>query len=183
MKTLKVAFIGKMRSGKSTATDIAMIHMMAKDKTSKTLSFGNKLKEVAHDLFQHVRSVEGKDRKLYQDFGQLAREIDENVFVSHVEADIDRLENKVDAIFIDDTRQPNEYKMIRDKGFVVVKIETSEEERIKRMKAKGDNFSKEDLTHDTESHIDGFGYDYKVINNGNFEEFADEIVKLMKSLQ
>ncbi|WP_214771194.1 AAA family ATPase [Exiguobacterium sp. s133] len=150
---LRIVFIGKMRSGKSTLADL-----FAGYQDLHKMSFGHRLKEYAHEIFQPEGDV--KARELYQGFGQKMREIDPDVWVKQVEKDIK--ENGYKRIVIDDLRQPNEYKWARENGFILVKVVTSDEVRKKRMESKGELVTDEILNHETEQHIDGYQCDYTV---------------------
>lgn len=153
MDELKIVFIGKMRSGKST-----LASLFAKYQDLHRMSFGHRLKQYAHEVFQPEGDV--KARELYQGFGQKMREIDSDVWVKQVEKDI--RENGYKRIVIDDLRQPNEYKWARDNGFILVKVVTSDEVRKERMESLGETVTDEILNHETEQHIDGYRCDYTV---------------------
>lgn len=150
---LKVAFIGKMRSGKST-----LASLFAKYLDLHKMSFGHRLKEYAHEVFQPEGDV--KARELYQGFGQKMREIDPDVWVKQVERDI--REGGYSKVVIDDLRQPNEYKWAKENGFVLIKVVTRDEVRKERMESKGEVVTDEILNHETEQHIDGYQCDYTV---------------------
>lgn len=150
---LKLVFIGKMRSGKSTIASLfAKYHGLHK------MSFGHRLKEYAHEIFEPEGDV--KSRELYQGFGQKMREIDSDVWVKQVEKDI--RENEFKGIVIDDLRQPNEYKWARENGFTLIKVVTSDEVRKGRMELLGETVTEDILNHETEQHIDGYQCDYTV---------------------
>lgn len=146
---MRVALIGKMRSGKSTIADLLVENL---DYTK--LSFGTRLKQFAHEVFDVEEGV--KPRKLYQDFGQYCRKIDNDVWVKWVERDMGDNQNVV----IDDLRQPNEYEWARKNGFILFKVDCPDEVRLIRMKDKGEDVSSELLNHETERYIDGYTYDY-----------------------
>ena len=146
---MRVALIGKMRSGKSTIADLLVENL---DYTK--LSFGTRLKQFAHEVFDVEEGV--KPRKLYQDFGQYCRKIDNDVWVKWVERDMGDKQNVV----IDDLRQPNEYEWAKKNGFILFKVDCSDEVRLIRMKDKGEDVSSELLNHETERYIDGYTYDY-----------------------
>lgn len=146
---MRVALIGKMRSGKSTIADLLVENL---DYTK--LSFGTRLKQFAHEVFDVEEGV--KPRKLYQDFGQYCRKIDNDVWVKWVERDMGDKQNVV----IDDLRQPNEYEWAKKNGFILFHVRCSDGVRLMRMKDKGEDVSPGLLNHETERYIDGYTYDY-----------------------
>ncbi len=78
---VKVAFSGKVCSGKSTAA--RMVAELVKNKLSQDvviLSFAAKIKELAAELF----GMKTKNRKLLQDIGTKMREINKDVWLDHL---------------------------------------------------------------------------------------------------
>lgn len=146
---MRVALIGKMRSGKSTIADLLVENL-----GYQKLSFGTRLKQFAHQVHDVNEGV--KPRKLYQDFGQYNRLIDPDVWVKWVERDMG--DNRL--VVIDDLRQPNEYEWAKKNGFILFHVKCSDEVRLMRMKNKGEDVDPKLLNHETERHIDGYTYDY-----------------------
>lgn len=173
LKHIKIALTGKMRSGKDTVYGILRDEFETPSLGDKAqvdqYTFGGRLKHFAHELFPDELS-KGKPRKLYQEFGQLMRQIDPNVWVNQVHKKISQVEvvDEHDSIvvsIITDLRQPNEYKYCRDNGFHIIRIKASDETRMARMKANGDNVSLGDLKHETESYVDAYDVDYEINND------------------
>jgi dephospho-CoA kinase len=167
------ALMAKARAGKDTAADY-----MVQKYNFKKFAFGTRLKEYAHRFYG---KPEGKDRGLYQWFGQACRKVDENIWVKTAVADINRYlketENPMNIV-ITDLRQPNERLFSYDNDFLTVKVECPDSIRIERMKAAGDLFSPDMLKHETERFIDVLTYDYLVTNEGTKEELHAQIDKL-----
>lgn len=172
---MRIAIAGKLRSGKSAAA-----RYLAEEYGFERVSFGAELKRFAGEIFG---ASEAKPRRLYQHFGQAMREIDENVWIRHVEKRIESL-GRAKGIVIDDLRQPNEYRWARANGFFIVSIAASEDTRLARAKAAGDDFSIEDLRHDTEIHVDSFTVDFEIWNDGDdlaeLERRVGEIIDEIK---
>lgn len=192
---IRIAFTGKMRSGKTTAADYLWMKY-----DFKTLSFGQPIKRIAEEYFAHLyepiyssengKSIAGykKPRKLLQQIGQLFRQIDEDVWIKRAEQTMKYYEQYRDTrgIVIDDLRQPNEYEWARANGFVIIRINAPDSLRIERAKAAGDDFDEADLTHETERYIDGFAVDYEIDNARSLEDLErqiDEIIAKIKSRQ
>lgn len=121
---MKIAIIGKMCSGKTTTANL--IRQM--DSRYEIFSFGQKVKDVASDLF----GMKEKDRSLLISIGTKMREIDSDVWVNYV---LNQAKYKKFCI-IDDLRYQNEYEACLKNGFMFIKLEVSPElqkERIIRL--------------------------------------------------
>lgn len=184
----RIAFTGKLRSGKSFAAKY-----LASDYGFEKVSFSDGLSKVADDYFSHLylpkyqecpfsdsgKAFAGyrKPRSILQAVGQKLREVDEDVWIKHTEKIMHALEDsrKTKGIVIDDLRQPNEYEWARANGFTIIRVIADEDERLFRANMNGDNFEKADLQHETEQHSDGFEVDYEIVNDGNIAEFMRKL--------
>lgn len=175
---IKLAFVGKMRSGKDTAaTRLATQHGFT------MLAFGTALKASAHDIFPDVpRSP--KPRALYQ-FMNVMREYDADVWIKHVERSVGyALDRKsTTGIVITDARQANEIAWCRANGFTIVRVTAPDDVRIARAQAVGDVFDWEALTHPTETEVDGFDADYTVVNDGDYASLVAKVDALMAEIR
>lgn len=168
----RIALTGKMRSGKDTVAE-----HLANTYGFDRLAFGDALKRHAHAVFPWI-GEESKPRALYQQFGQFMRQIEPDVWVRHIER---RLPYVRDVV-ITDLRQPNEYEWARKNGFVIIRVSTTDELRVKRMIEVGDEFNVHDLTHETELHIDSFAVDYELVNDGKIDELLAKVDELMEAV-
>jgi len=118
---MKVAIIGKMCSGKSTIAEIIMDH----DSRYQRYSFGQKVKDLASELFNMV----GKDRELLINFANKMRDIDSEVWVNQV------LKQTLTKDFgvIDDIRYQNELDALVEENWIIVKLNVSRELQVKRI--------------------------------------------------
>src|SRR5699024_7863422 len=164
---IKIAFTGKLRSGKTQAAN----HLFVKYDFER-LSFGTALKNYADQLlegsstypteeyeygppcpFTGERDTKTrKPRKRYVDFGQTMRLLDPDIWVRHLAFMYEYYVSSriTSGIVIDDLRQPNEYEWLRENGFVIVRVNANEDTRIERARQAGDDFTLEDLRHSTE---------------------------------
>lgn len=174
---LRIALVGGMRSGKST------IALLMAGVEGAVLSFGDALKYYVRQVFPYMQDG-NKPRSLYQTFGQSMREIDEDVWVRHVANQIRLYERYgTPTIIIDDLRQPNEYEWAKRNGFVIVRVDVDEETRYQRAIAKGDDFGREDMQHETESHYEGFDVDYIIDNNGKWSDTVDQVEAVLERIK
>jgi len=175
---LKIALTGKMRSGKDSIAN----HLWFHHGFEYPVSFGQSLKYYADKIYVHTpKESGGKQRRLYQTFGEAARKYDSLVWVRHAEFSVNELLKKRDikGIVISDLRQPNEFEWCRANDFVIVRVSASLEERVRRAEIAGDAFELAQLEHETESYVDSFEVDYELINDGSLADLwanVDEIV-------
>lgn len=180
----KICLTGAMRAGKDLTADILRAHY-----GFSRFAFGDALKRTAHEVFPWI-GRESKPRKLYQTYGQLMREIDTDVWVRHTEKAIDDyieisagLHGETDiGVVITDLRQPNEYEWAKAQGFTIIRVKAQSALRIARAQQAGDDFSLEDLTHDTESYVDGFEVDATIVNDGCVDELKTKIDVIMEQI-
>lgn len=186
-KPIRIALTGKLRTGKSTIAD----HLWLNYDFEK-ISFATTLRQVAELLFGHMHEYNNesptgysKPRALLQTLGQKMREIDEDVWIRQAEQAVLWAEDsrRTAGVVIDDLRQPNEYDWARANGFIIIRVEASEELRLRRAKQAGDSFSEEDLAHDTEQHVEGFSVDYTIINDGDLDDLKRQVDEIMSEIK
>jgi dephospho-CoA kinase len=170
-----VSVFGKMRSGKDTVAK-----MLNSYRPYIKLAYGDELKRTYHEIFGY--NGEAKDRDGYQWFGQAMRARKPDVWVRLLEQKIKKIENYnlLEGVAVTDMRQPNEYDHLKHRGFLMIKVETPDEIRIERMRAAGENVTESQLNHETESHIDGFGYDHLIINDGSVTDLRRKVNEVFR---
>lgn len=180
----KIAITGKARSGKTELSHYAWMLYGFKE-----FDFSAVLKDEFHRLFPHIPR-DPKPRAYYQKFGQWLREIDPDIWVKMTMAKVheycfeDSL-NKVNhkpKVLVNGVRQPNEYQRLREEGFVIIRVNASDDLRIDRAIAEGDVFTEADLEHDTESHIDTFEVDYEINNVGTIGDMYDQFDAITRDI-
>ena len=120
---MKIAITGKMCSGKSTIAN--MICML--DSHYKIYSFAQKIKEIAHDLF----NMKYKDRQLLIQISNSMKDINSNVWINYL---LDKIkhENHLDHCIIDDLRFQNELDAL-DKQWIIISLGVTKEDQQKRL--------------------------------------------------
>ena len=169
---LKIALVGKMRSGKDTVADI-----LQKEYKFNRIAFGDKLKELAHMIFPHV-PLDPKPRELYL-FMNTMREFHEDVWVYHLANTYNSIKNNSHGIVITDVRQQNELDWCKKNGFTILKVVCDDVIRLERIKASGDVHKEEYLTHNTESSVDQLEFDDWIDNSGNLEDLHEQVVTVL----
>ena len=119
---MKIAVVGKMCSGKTTLANM----IMEKYPNYKRYSFGQKVKDVAVDLFH----MKGKDRSLLVKIGGYMRDINPDVWVNYLMKQIVNVDNCI----IDDIRYQNEVDACIKNGFTFIKLSIPRDVQIERIK-------------------------------------------------
>lgn len=117
---MKIAICGGICSGKSTLAKI-----LADKYNLQVYSFATSVKQYATEIF----GMNYKNRSLIQDFAEKMKEIDKDVWINMLDKRIDSLDN----IVIDDLRFDNELEYLRNRGFIIVRINIEKIEQIKRL--------------------------------------------------
>ena len=112
---MKIAIYGPMCSGKTTVATI----IQELDNEYLIYSFGQKIKDIAKDLFQ----MQGKDRSLLITIADKMRDIDEDVWAKYI---IQQTNGEKKCI-IDDLRFQNELNYLD--GWKIISLTTPLEEK------------------------------------------------------
>lgn len=163
---MKIALVGKARSGKDTVADFLVgQYGFTEYKFSKGI----------RDVINLVRGEDAhKNRRELQEVGQgLRRALGEDIWVNYTLTTI----SQDSHVVISDCRQPNEAKRLRSEGYLLVGVESDEEVRVQRMLAAGDTFTREDLNHETEQI--SIECDRIINNNGSLEDLYKQVRELV----
>lgn len=118
MNPLRVAFGGKAGSGK----DMAVNHLISL-RGGTNVKFSGPLYNIMFDTQSKLGFPLEKDRYFLQTVGTWARSKNPNIWVNLTKRNIESLEGNV---FVSDVRFPNEFEMLKKKGFFMVKIYRNE---------------------------------------------------------
>lgn len=166
-----VAITGAMRSGK----DVIAAYLTQKYGYTR-FAFGDGIREVTRRLYPQMYVNGEKPRALLQSFGQMARTFDNAVWINDMFRRIDNDEyTRYSPVVCSDLRQPDEYSALKERGYVIIRVKAPSALRIQRAVESADTFTYADLTHDTESHTDGFAVDYEVVNDGTLDELYAQV--------
>lgn len=177
---IKLALSGKSRTGKSEAEK----YLVDKHGCSP-FDFSDELKEDFHTEYPHIPRVP-KPRKGYILYGELKRYVNHECYwvdKCFEEVDIVTLEalrfNDVFKPLITGVRQPHEFRRLREEGYSIIRLSAPEIVQIERCEKEGDNFSLEDLRHETETHLMTEKVDYDIVNDGTIEELHKKLDAVM----
>jgi hypothetical protein len=180
-----IGLFAKMRSGKDEV--YKMIESMGF--ITKRVAFGDVMKENFFRTFPHI-PAEPKPTAQLIEYGQAMRNIDPNVWVRPT---MNRIRHHNDiraqagldmpAHIFTDIRQPNEYEAVKNSGAVMVKIVRPEWMRVETMLELGEEVSTDVLNAPTERHLDNFGYDYIIYNDGTIKDLERQVTELVYQIQ
>lgn len=184
-----IAIVGKMYSGKTTLamklvdnhgyTRVAMAgplkklaayaygEVVEKDKEYETID-----RETGDAVFK-------TGRQIMQGIGQSLKYVDRNIWLKIFANDTEAMGSE--PYVVDDVRFQFEADYLRSRGWLIVMVETPDEERIRRAVAlTGRAPSSSELTHESEAEVDEIAYD--VFHRGDkpmekVAEFAKLIAK------
>ena len=142
---MKIAIHGKMCYGKTTLANI----IREFDNDFKILSFGQKVKDIAKDLF----NVNYKDRTLLTNIGTKMREIDSDVWANYTI----NMGKIYDNVIIDDLRYQNEHDLCMKNGYKIIVLTLPKDIQIERLKScYPDNYLDhiDNLEHESENGIE-----------------------------
>jgi len=164
----RFAFIGKQRAGKDTCAEYLKSKL-----GGRIIKFADPLYRMQEEIYkiahlQHNSST--KDRLLLQFLGtEWARKtINPNLWVELMEDNLKWLNEHYNGnLYITDCRFPNELQLLEKYNFKIIQIHRSDELRI----AAGAS----NLTHESETALDGHYFDNQITNNDTFLELYDHL--------
>lgn len=172
---MKIALVGKMRSGKDTVGKYLIDNY-----NFKRFAFAEPIGNILSEYFPE-KIVEGKPRAMYQGIGQYFRGFEPNVWINYTDRAISSYhnENPDGNVVITDTRQLNEYTYLKDKDYIILKVTATRENQIKRIVESGDTFNPSDLEHETEQQAEAMPYDYLIHNDTTIDELYERIESVL----
>ncbi|AHA46089.1 putative deoxynucleotide monophosphate kinase [Insectomime virus] len=151
---MRIAFGPFMRSGKDTACEwLWGIH------GGKIYRFSHKLYETSEAVQKTLGFPVEKDRELLLLLGKYAKDRNPTVFIDQVKQKILEQDESTN-IFVSDVRREEEAEMLKEQGFILVKILRDCEKQHCEMEEK---MSKSDI------------FDITIENNGTLEEFTRKL--------
>lgn len=161
----RIAIGGKMGTGKSSISDF-----LAKCFQFTQYSFAAKLKEIASDLFD----MEVKDRVLLQMLGSEIRNMKVDAWANFV---MKRINAEAPLrVVIDDMRYLNEADILKENGFVLIKLYTPAF-LVKKRHIAG--FNQQTNAHPSEVEIDAIDIDYAIDTSGTLEQAYRKVMEVL----
>jgi dephospho-CoA kinase len=180
----KIAICGGIRSGKDTLAGYAVLFY-----DFQPFAFADEGKALVHRLWPNVPRTP-KPRRYYQEvidgITKLPVEGAADVWINGTLREIEKLVEyrccKESRVMITDLRKPREYEVLRQQGYVIIRVTAPLATRLERARQVGDAFEAKDFEHDTERHIDGFAVDYEINNDGELIDLYTKFDAIMREL-
>jgi len=180
---IKIAIIGKICSGKTTIINKLL---ELKEYNFKVYNFGDYVKKYLYEIFD-INIIENinKPRKLIQDFAENMKILDNDVWIKLLKKDINKHISRdiSNIIIVGDVRFYNEYQMLKDLGFIFIKLDINKDLQIERIKNTYPNNYQEHLErleHISEINIDNFKYDYNIDVNNDLEIIINQLIIMLR---
>lgn len=166
--TIRLAFSGKMRSGKGEA--MRYLNEKYFGDSAKIINFADPLYELCAMIQHYCGFPIEKDRDLLQYIGtNYGRKYNPNVWIERLFKDMDA-KYSFNTVMVGDARFINEMDACRIHGIPVIKIQASDEIRLSR------GADPDKLNHASELDMDIYkDYDFIVVNDGTKQEFQDKL--------
>lgn len=180
---IKIAFIGRQRSGKTTGAE-ALHHHFLKDGWEGThvyrTSFGKRMK-VEFEKFTGEKFDKKEHRKMIQMFGQLHRSYKDDIWVNHVANEMIVAEQRDYSHFIiDDVRQANEVEFCKKNGFILIYVDVPLVTLEMRCKELGEPFTPDHSTEQVEQFY--LHADLRITNNSLESKFKEDLIDCVEQL-
>lgn len=176
-----IGLIGRLRSGKDTLADYLADNVEGYGYLR--YAFGDGIRDVCRRLYPEQFADGVKPRALLQQFGEYARTHDRDVWVNDMFRRIrDNEYSRYSPVVVSDVRQLHEVDALKARGYVLIRVEAPEALRIQRAVTSGDRFNLRDLTHGTETALDGFIADFTVTNDAGLPELYAQIDEIIRQL-
>lgn len=169
----KLAFGHKARCGKDTAAEYIEKILIQKGYKVKKLKFAKYIYEISEFIQKYLNKPIIKDPNLLQLLGNSLRNLyDLNIWVDALYKEyIQSINDGYNIIIITDLRYPNEYDMLKNLGFIFIKIN-----RLNRIIDRDPN-------HISEIALNNHNFDIIIDNNGSIDEYINNINdKLLKNI-
>lgn len=165
---MKIAFSGKMKSGKDFAAKY--LKDMCPEYNFKIMALADSIKELALNEFGVTKDNHPKGREILQYIGtELGRNlVDEDIWIKRLLAKIDSNDN----VLVTDVRFPNEVEALQKAGFNIVRIEADRIQRKKRGKLINQD-------HPSETALNDYFFTTTIFNNDTELQFQRDLDRLM----
>lgn len=164
---MKIALVGKMRSGKNTVAD-----MITGKFGGEQLAFADGITKVIEICFPEELKSGKKPREHYQFIGQELRKLNIGVWIDYLDRQVK--EKGLTDIVVTDCRQVLEAEYLRANGYMIIKILADDSIRLHRAEVYGQTVTEEQFRHVTELEVDWIEEDYTIHNVFDLEHLQNE---------
>jgi hypothetical protein len=172
-----LAITGGFGSGKSEVVNIIKnIHGANK---VANIKFAQPLYDLQKIIQEYLEIPRCKDRNLLQLLGtEWGRNKNPDIWINYFIKSIEKYKDFYDVLICDDLRYQNEFKALKEKGFIFVKINRPIKDRLVYLGEGNDSHSSElDLLNLPEEN-----YDYFIENNSSYDDFVYVISEMFMDI-
>lgn len=154
-----ICISGKAQHGKDTVAKMLKGILERYGNRVLITHFGDLLKYICKSFFKWDGQKDVKGRSLLQDVGtNNIRSKQPDYWVNFIAQVLSFFPDEWDFVIIPDCRFPNEYEVLKDHEIDTILL------RVERPGFKS-QLTEEQLNHPSETALDNYNYDYKIINN------------------
>lgn len=173
---MKIAVSGKLGAGKNLFHDIAQeLFPELKFEEGK---FADLIYCIHYDIQSTLDLPAKKDGKLLQFLGKHFRDtISKSFWVDKFFEKEAYRDHK--NLIITDVRFPEEFEECKKRGYVLIRINRTQELR-------DNNLGNRDINHESETaldHVPDSAFDYTINNNGSFQLFESAVISIIEELK
>lgn len=166
-----ICICGKAESGKDTVAKIAQDYIENINGRRVLIAhYGDLVKYICKTFFGWDGIKDEKGRWMLQYIGtDKIRSISPDYWADFLVNVIQMFNNMWDYVLIPDCRFPNEYEIYEPYGI------DAELWRVERPNHKS-RLTKKQLEHISETALDNYNYDFKIINDGTIDDLKDKVI-------
>lgn len=159
-----ICISGKAQHGKDTSAGFIKEELESRGKTVLVTHYADLLKYICRSFFGWNGEKDDAGRQLLQYVGtDVVRKQRPDFWVDFVSSVLKLFPGHWDYVLIPDCRFPNEIDAMKKQGFDVIGL------RVHRINFKSP-LTEEQQNHPSETALDDYVMDYKIINNGTLED-------------
>lgn len=175
---MRIGLVGYARTGKDTVCQMIQEYLFLNGHgKTKQLAFGDELKDRFFKAFPEAFGGK-KPREWYEDFGELGRGIDVNMWIKPVEHKIDFFSDIYENFVITDIRQKNEANWAKDNDFILINVWSPA--KLRQERSKDD--SEWQPVNRSERFLHEIDFDYEIMNGTDFEDLKKQVEYTMEEI-
>lgn len=176
--TILLGVAGGFGSGKSEVINIIKNIHGANKVTN--IKFAQPLYDLQRMIQEYLDLPRKKDRSLLQLLGtEWGRKKNPDIWVEMFLKNVEKYKGFYDVIICDDLRYINEFNALKDRGFILAKINRPVQDRLPYLYEGDEKHSSEnDLSEVTDSE-----YDYFIENNSTYDDFVYVVSEMFMDIK